>query len=208
MSEYTSTTTSATTRMGIRPVATSPVTPGTLLEAAFGGSLEFHKVRATGTTRRWPVLAPGSTERKAAERLAKAVAKGTTVTELATANHTSVATVRRSLTALAFTQEVEGLSKADRKAIAKEANSNGSVHAEVSAAKAAQREAKAAKAEAKAAKAPKGKKGKKPAKVEAKAAEQPVSTDAKRKAHAKRMKKEAAATVAAGKKAGAAKATA
>lgn len=118
-------TTSATTRMNMLAVATQPVTGPTLLAAAFGGSLVFHKVRSNGTLRRWPVLEPGSKARKQAEAWV-----GQPVAAAAKASHTSTATVRRALVALAFTQELENSSKAALATLAKAATANGKVHVE------------------------------------------------------------------------------
>lgn len=126
MSEYTHTT-STTTRQPMLVVAAEPVTGPALLEAAYGGKVQFHKVRGTGTLRRWPVLAPGSKERKQAEALAAQVAAKQPVPAVAKAHHTSVATVRRTLVALAFTHELEAMSAKDRAALAKAATANGKV---------------------------------------------------------------------------------
>lgn len=102
--------------------ASAPVTGASLLEAAYGGVVRFAKVRETGTLRGWPVLKPNSSERKSAESLAAAVAKNVPVATLAKEANVSVATLRRTLTSLAFTQALEGMNAKDRAAIAKSAN--------------------------------------------------------------------------------------
>lgn len=120
----TSTFTSTTTRQPVAAIADEAVTGTTLLAAAYGGKVRFSKVRSTGTQRHWPVLAKGSKERKAAEAIEARRAKGDTVEAIAKAMHKSVPTVRRTITALAFTRELEGLSAKDRAAVAKVANAN------------------------------------------------------------------------------------
>lgn len=102
--------------------ASAPVTGATLLEATYGGVVRFAKVREAGTLRGWPVLKPNSSERKSAESLAAAVAKKVPVAALAKEANVSVATLRRTLTSLAFTLEIEGLSAKDRAAVAKSVN--------------------------------------------------------------------------------------
>jgi hypothetical protein len=102
--------------------ASAPVTGPTLLEAIHGGSVRFAKVREQGTLRGWPVLKPGSSERKSAESLAAAVAKKVPVAALAKEANVSVATLRRTLTSLSFTLELEALSAKERAAVAKSVN--------------------------------------------------------------------------------------
>lgn len=110
------------TSTSTRPVvaiATGKVTGPTLLAAAYGGTLKFAKVRETGTLRHWPVLAPNTPARKQAEEIMKARAAKQPVEAIAKALNTSVPTVRRSITALAFTLELEGLKAGERSALAK-----------------------------------------------------------------------------------------
>lgn len=102
--------------------ASAPVTGATLLEATYGGIVRFAKVREAGTLRGWPVLKPGSSERKSAESMAKAVASKVPVVTLAKEANVSVATLRRTLTSLAFTLELEHMSAKDRAAVAKSVN--------------------------------------------------------------------------------------
>ena len=158
MTEYTHTQ-SGTTRMKMVAVASESVTGTTLLEAAYGGKVVFHKERAAGTLRRWPVLAPDSKERKAALALRSKVEQGG-VAKAAKSSHKSVATVRRTLVALSFTEELEGMTAKERAALAKAATANGKA---VQADKPAKEEPKAEepKAEKPAPKprAPKGKRG-------------------------------------------------
>lgn len=125
MNAYT-TTTSSTTRMSVVAVAKEPVTGPTLLAAAYGGTVKFAKVRSSGTMRGWPVLAPDSKDRKAAEALRAEVAKAgkNGVSQAAKRHHTSVATIRRTLISLQFTEELEGMNKTALSALAKTANEN------------------------------------------------------------------------------------
>lgn len=180
----------------ILAIATEPVTGTALLEATFAGKVAFHKVRENGTMRRWPVFAPKSAERKAAERVREQV-EASSVPEVAKKTNTSVATVRRTLVSLSFTEALEAMSAKERAAIAKEATAN----AKVVAAKAPAKEATPAKAETPA----------KPAKAEPKKAEvkkvepkaEPTVAELKAagrtqeaaKAHAKAMRATADATV-------------
>lgn len=185
MSEYTNTLTTAS-GLALVAIAKEPVTGPTLLEATYGGTVTFHKQRGNGTFRSWPVLAPGTKERKQAEAWK---ASKQPVPALAKASHTSVPTVRRALVALAFTEELEGMAAKGRTALAKEANANLEV-------------AKANKPEPAPKEQPKAKAT--TAKAEPKA---PVGTQAKAKAHAAKMRKTASTTVKQGRKAGAAKAS-
>lgn len=139
MSEYT-THTSTTTRQPMLAVAVEPVTGPNLLAATYGGKVAFHKVRTSGTMRRWPVLEPGTPARKEAEK-SEALAKGKGgVPAAAKAANVSVATLRRTLTALAFSRELEALNAKERTSVAKAATANGKVEA----AKAPKEEPKAA----------------------------------------------------------------
>jgi DNA polymerase III gamma/tau subunit len=185
MSEYT-TITSTTTRQPVVAVSSEPVTGPSLLEAAYGGKVAFHKERSTGTLRRWPVLAPKSEGRKHAESLRAEIekAKGG-VTAVAKKHNVSVATLRRTLVALSFTEELEGLTAKQRTEYAKAATSNMKVEAPKAEPKP---EPEAPKAETPKA-APKAK---------------PASKATTAKEHAAKMRREAAATVKAAK---AAKAT-
>lgn len=173
MNEYTHIQ-SGTTRMKMLAVASEPVTGTHLLEAVFAGTVVFHKERAAGTLRRWPVLAPESKERKQAEALRVKVEKSG-VSKVASASHTSVATVRRTLVALRFTEELEALNAKERATVAKAATANGKA---VQASKPAKEEpaAEEPKAEKKSApkpSAPKGKRGTKAQATSAKQEEQP-----------------------------------
>lgn len=118
------TRTSTTTRRPIVAVATEKVTGTGFLEAAYGGKVHFAKVRESGTMRAWPVLAPGSEARKQAEGVLAQRAEGITVEAIAKGMHKSVPTVRRIITALAFTHELEAMNAKALAALAKEANAN------------------------------------------------------------------------------------
>ena len=159
MSEYTHVT-STTTRQPMLVVASEKVSANTFVEAAFGGKVRFAKRRSSGTLRSWPLLVPGSSERKSAESLAAAVGKGVSVAALAKEANVSVATLRRTLTSLAFTHEVEALKGQARAEWVKAANSNMAVAAAEQPAK-EEKPAKPAPKEQPAAKpAPKQAKGK------------------------------------------------
>lgn len=124
MTNTLATITSTTTRQPVVVHTSEKVTGTGLLEAAYGGTVRFSKVRSTGTERHWPVLAPGSAQRKQAEDIMARRANKETVDAIAASLHTSVPTVRRTITALAFTLELEAMKAADRAAIAKAANAN------------------------------------------------------------------------------------
>lgn len=110
------------TSTSTRPVVaitSGKVTGPTLLAAAYGGTVRFAKVRETGTLRHWPVLAPNTPARKQAEEIMKARAAKQPVEAIAKSLSVSVPTVRRSITALAFTLELESLKAGERSALAK-----------------------------------------------------------------------------------------
>jgi hypothetical protein len=67
----------------------------------------FYRQRKSGTLRRLPYLAPGTPERKAAEKVAAQVDKGTPVAVIAEASGRSLSTVRRLLAAVDLAREVE-----------------------------------------------------------------------------------------------------
>lgn len=112
---------STSTRQPMFAVAAEKVTGTHLLEAVYGGKVRFAKVRGTGTLRSWPVLEPGSKDRAEAEAI---VSAKRSVAEVAKERHVSVATVRRLLTALEFTLELEGMNSKEKAAVAKVANEN------------------------------------------------------------------------------------
>lgn len=70
-------------------------------------AVQFYRLRKSGTARHLPVLAAGSPERAQAKALAGRVGKGESVTAIAQALGISVSTVRRQVSALAFTEQVE-----------------------------------------------------------------------------------------------------
>lgn len=118
-------TTTVRTATSTRPVvvhATAKVTGPTLVAAAHAGTVRFAKVRESGTLRAWPVLAPGSAARKQAEGIQAKRAAKQPVEAIAKEMKVSVPTVRRAITALAFTLEVEKMSAKDRAALAKDLN--------------------------------------------------------------------------------------
>lgn len=126
-------------------IAKQPVTADTLVAALHAGTVVAHKRRETGTLRRWVVLAPGSTQRKAAEALRKSVQeKG--FGKATASRKESAATLRRMLVALEYTESLESATAKDRAEMAKAANVNGG-HAKPATRKPATRKAKAAPAE-------------------------------------------------------------
>lgn len=92
-----------------KPKAEKPAgpVPTSLREALAQRAAVLVKVRANGTVRSLPYLAPGSPERVAAEAVAARVAKGEEVPAIAEDMKVSLATARRFLTNLALDQEVE-----------------------------------------------------------------------------------------------------
>lgn len=151
------------TTTSTRPVvATSAekVTGPTLLAAVYGGKVRFSKVRETGTLRAWPVLAPGTPARKQADLVDSKRAAKQPVEAIAKEMKVSVPTVRRIITALAFTKELESLKVAEKAALAKGLNSALTAPKEPkkeAKAPAAPKEQGKAKAEPKAPAAPKAK---------------------------------------------------
>lgn len=113
---------STTTRRNMLITASEPIKSGAaLLEAAYGGKVQFHKVRNTGGLRRWPVLTPGTAQREQAENVAALRADGVKVQVIAESLSVSVPTVRRMIVALAFTQELEAMPAGVRKHLAVQA---------------------------------------------------------------------------------------
>lgn len=111
--------TSTTTRPLVA-TATAKVTGTTLLAAAYGGTVKFAKERSSGTMRHWPVLEPGTKARAEAEAIMERRAAKQPVEAIAKDLNVSVPTVRRHITALAFTLELEGLSAKAKAALAKD----------------------------------------------------------------------------------------
>lgn len=70
-------------------------------------NVAFYRLRKVGTARRLPYLAPGTPERKDAEKIAALIAKGKTVSEVAEATERSVSTVRRLVAAVQLAEDVE-----------------------------------------------------------------------------------------------------
>lgn len=69
--------------------------------------VQFYRLRKSGTIRRLPYLAPGSPERKDAEKVAAQVAKGKSVATIAEETGRSLSTVRRMVAAVQLAEEVE-----------------------------------------------------------------------------------------------------
>jgi len=114
------------TRQPVVCTTSQPVTGPNLLAAVAAGTVRFAKVRGTGTYRAWPVLAQGSQAHKRATTYATAYAggKGQPVAAIAKQHGTSVPTVRRALTALAFTQALHSAKPATLAALAKAATAH------------------------------------------------------------------------------------
>ncbi|MEZ0579013.1 hypothetical protein [Nocardioides sp. MH1] len=81
--------------------------PTTLVEALTSKAAILVKIRANGTVRSLPYLAPGSKERTTAVDVDTRRQAGETVEAIAEAMNVSVATVRRCVTGLALAHEVE-----------------------------------------------------------------------------------------------------
>jgi hypothetical protein len=94
-----------------------PVTADNLLDAVHAGTVTFYKVRENGSLRNWPILTGKA--RKAAEKIAAAHEGGEKIADIAKKAHTSVPTIRRAITALNFTIEIESLTAKEAKAIIK-----------------------------------------------------------------------------------------
>lgn len=110
-----------TTSTSTRPVvasATEAVTSANLIAAIHGGKVRFAKVRETGTLRSWPVLVPGSPAHSQAQQVLQARAAKQPVEAIAKEHGVSVPTIRRLITAAAFTAEVEGWNATERKLLA------------------------------------------------------------------------------------------
>lgn len=69
--------------------------------------VQFYRLRKSGTMRRLPYLAPGTPERKDAEKAAAQVTKGKSVATLAEESGRSVSTIRRMVAAVQLAEEVE-----------------------------------------------------------------------------------------------------
>lgn len=81
--------------------------PTTLVEALLAKQAILIKVRANGSQRSLPYLAPGTKERETAVQVDTRRQAGETVEAIAEAMNVSVATVRRYVTGLALAHEVE-----------------------------------------------------------------------------------------------------
>lgn len=81
----------------------------TFPQAVASGQVKFYRVRENGTTRHVPFLT--GSDRELAEAIREARAEGKSVRSIAGEKHISVATVRRFLTELALTEEVEGMNR-------------------------------------------------------------------------------------------------
>lgn len=69
--------------------------------------VKFYRLRKVGTARHLPYLAPGTPERKDAEKIAALIAKGQTASEVGQATERSVSTVRRLVAAVQLAEDVE-----------------------------------------------------------------------------------------------------
>lgn len=82
--------------------------------ATLWADVKFYRLRKVGTARRLPYLAPGTTERKDAEKVAAQIAKGKTVADLAATTGKSPSSVRRLVAAVELAHEVEAGDYADQ----------------------------------------------------------------------------------------------
>lgn len=83
-----------------------------MLEAVVSGTVKFVNVRANGTTRHVPYLAPGTEARTTAEALLADRNAGKTVATIATERNLSVPTIRRALAHLTLAVELENGARA------------------------------------------------------------------------------------------------
>lgn len=96
----------ASTAPAAEPAPASGST-GLLRAAASAGTVRFYRQRANGSTRAIPYLAEGTEGREVAEWVAARTDDGASVATVAEETGLSRATVRRTLAALALTEEVE-----------------------------------------------------------------------------------------------------
>ncbi|EAP99440.1 hypothetical protein JNB_04690 [Janibacter sp. HTCC2649] len=92
------------------PKATTAATPAKTpqnADAPMWANVKFYRLRKVGTARHLPYFAPGTPERKDAEKVASLVAKGKSASEVAEATERSVSTVRRLVAAVQLAQDVE-----------------------------------------------------------------------------------------------------
>lgn len=101
--EPTQTAKTAASKPSGKKASTKPAEP----TAQTWANVKFFRLRKVGTARRLPYLAPGTSERKEAEKVAALIAKGKSVIEIAEASDRSVSTVRRLVAAVQLAEEVE-----------------------------------------------------------------------------------------------------
>ena len=89
--------------------ATAATTADTFLADAAAGTVQFHKERGNGTTRRVHFLAEGTEARELADFILVLREDGASMKAVAAELHMSVAAVRRSLNDLLMTQELEAM---------------------------------------------------------------------------------------------------
>jgi len=89
------------------PLADPSASAGLLAAAVAEGRIKLYRQRANGSTRRITYLAPGSTARDEAEYLAMRVDEGMSVAALAIDTDLSRPTIRRTLAALEWAEEIE-----------------------------------------------------------------------------------------------------
>jgi hypothetical protein len=87
--------------------ATSTTTPATFLADAAAGTVQFHRERGNGTTRRVHFLAEGTEARELANFILFCRENGAGMKTISADLHLSVAAVRRSLNDLLMTIELE-----------------------------------------------------------------------------------------------------
>jgi len=76
--------------------------------------VKFYRLRKVGTLRHLPYFAPGTTERKEAEKVAALIVKGKSVADVAASTGRSASSVRRMVAAVQLAHEVEAGDYADQ----------------------------------------------------------------------------------------------
>lgn len=87
--------------------ATGTQKAGPKAAASVLADVAFYRQRKSGTLRRLPYLAPGTPERKDAEKVAAQFDKGTSIAALAASTGKSGSSVRRMVAAVQLAREVE-----------------------------------------------------------------------------------------------------
>lgn len=89
------------------PKATSATSASSKPAASVLADVTFYRQRKAGTLRRLPYLAPGTPERKAAEKLVTQLDKGTSYADLVASTGKSTSSVRRMVAAVQLARDFE-----------------------------------------------------------------------------------------------------